>query len=55
MTLMARGTPIIVASTSVALASENFNAQSSVQGRLPVNDNGSAFLHGGTLGLEVGW
>ena len=39
----------------VALASENFNAQSTAGGRLPVNDNGSAFIHGGTLGLEVGW
>jgi hypothetical protein len=39
----------------VALASENFNVQSNAGGPLPVNDNGSAFLHGGTLGLEAGW
>jgi hypothetical protein len=39
----------------VTLATENFNAQPGAAGRLPINDNGSALLHGALLGTEIGW
>ena len=42
----------------LALAPENFNTQSPFSGtprNVSISDNGSAFLHGGAAGLELGW